>query len=78
MVTNQVLVLLFFKTKVLVLLVLLIGSIIKFESRETTLYLTEAGHPLILGKAPSTKKLYYKPIDSVLLSALSSFLVQLL
>jgi hypothetical protein len=50
----------------------------RFGSRETTLYLTEAGRPLILGKNPSTKKLDYRPIDSVLLSALSSFLVQLL
>jgi hypothetical protein len=50
----------------------------RFGSRETTLYSTEPDRPLILGKAPSIMKLDYRPIDSVLLSALSSFLVQLL
>jgi hypothetical protein len=39
------------------------------------LFLIEVARPLVLGKAPSVKKLDCRPIDSVMKSALSFFLV---
>jgi len=50
-------------------------SLGKFRSKEIILFLIEVAHPLVLGKAPSVKKLDCRPIDSVMKSALSFFLV---
>jgi len=47
----------------------------KFGSKEIILFLIEVAHPLVLGKAPIVKKLDSRPIDSVMKSALSFFLV---
>jgi hypothetical protein len=39
------------------------------------LFFIEVARPIVLGKAPSVKKLDCRPIDSVMKSALSFFLV---
>jgi hypothetical protein len=47
----------------------------KFGSKEIMLFFIEVARPIVLGKAPSVKKLDCRPIDSVMKSALSFFLV---
>jgi len=45
----------------------------KYGSKEIIIFSIEVTRPLDLGKAPSMKKLHYRLIDSVMISALSFF-----